>query len=84
MTLKNFIGSEAEREVFFNEDEFADSASYTPQEGGGPYTIKGIYNASYAALNAQGRAVESYIPTFTCFLADLPGTIEGGLLTVNP
>jgi hypothetical protein len=82
-TLKDFIGSADEAAAFFNTDEFADTASYTPFGGGGPYSVNGIHNAPFTSLNAQSQQVEAYSASFICLLADLPGTITDGTLVVK-
>ena len=49
-------------EVFFSEDDFAVSATFTP-DGGSARTVSGIFDAEYVAVDGIGEvAVSALIP----------------------
>jgi hypothetical protein len=68
--------------VFFDEDDFAVSATFTPQ-GGSASSVKGIFDAEYAAVEGDGQvAVSSTMPVFHCASASVPNA-HNGTLAVN-
>lgn len=68
--------------VFFDTDEFAVSATYTPA-GGAAATVNGIFDNGYdePALGLAGIAARG--PAFTCRAADVAANPEGDALVVN-
>lgn len=64
---------------FFDPDEFADTATFTPA-GGSPSAVNGIYDGSYVEPFAD---VEGNAPRFTCPTASIPDVQDGDALAVR-
>ena len=85
MTLKTQITSDIS--TFFNTDEFADEASYTPakyaqvhDEGTGhTTTINGNLYKDFVVINGN----EAYLPIFECATANVSTAAHGDRLTIN-
>ena len=83
MSLKSDMAADLSG-VFFNTEDFAESAVYTPKTGSA-YSINGHFDAAYESVDpGSGASVMSTHPVFKTYaaaLATTPGT--GDTLTVN-
>lgn len=85
MTLKTQITSDLA--TFFNTDEFADSATYTPAEyvhvhslgTNNTSTINGILFKDFVIVNNE----EAHLPIFECATSDVSSATHGDKLTIN-
>ena len=68
---------------FFELDDFADSAKYTPLNKRG-YTIKGIFDNPQASRNA-GNLLDITVPSpqFVCRTADVPSAADGDSIVIR-
>lgn len=77
------VETDIERAVFFDTDDFAVSATYTPA-GGSASTISGIFDDEFEAIETGALiAVASSAPVFQCKTSDVSTAAEGDALTVN-
>ena len=77
------VETDTERAVFFDSDDFAVSATYTPA-GGAATTISGIFDDAFEPVEAGGFVpVASSAPIFQCKTSDVASAAEGDALTVN-
>lgn len=77
------VETDTERAVFFDTDDFAVSATYTPA-GGSASTISGIFDDEYEPIEVGGFVpVASSSPVFQCKTSDVSSAAEGDALTVN-
>ena len=69
---------------FFDTDEFAESATYTPQ-GGSASTISVIFDKPYqsVALDSGTLDVEDIKPTVYCKTSDVSSVSHGDQLVIN-
>lgn len=85
MTLKTQITSDIS--TFFNTDEFADSASYTPAQYAHVHklgtsnttTVNGNLYKDFVVINGS----EAYLPIFECATADVSSAAHGDRLTID-
>ena len=71
------------RSVFFNTDDFGESATYTPQ-GGSASTISGILDKESDDIESGGEVGVVYsITTFTCRTTDVSSASFGDSLAVG-
>lgn len=73
---------------FFNTDDFAVSAVFTPRGGGNSSNIKGIFDKEFLSVGEQGEIdVASTDPVFMCKTSDVTnaraGTLVIGSTTYN-
>lgn len=68
---------------FFELDDFADSATYTPV-GGSPSTVLGIFDAPQASRNATDM-IDITIPSpqFVCRTVDVPSAADGDTIVIR-
>jgi len=77
------VETDTERAVFFDTDDFAVTASYTPA-GGSATDIKGIFDDEYEPIEVGGFVpVSSSAPVFQCKTSDVSAAADGDALTVN-
>lgn len=78
------IETATERAVFFDTDDFATAASYTPS-GGSASTVNGIFDSEFIEIDPlSGVGVVSAQPRFACAAADLPaGAAAGDAITIS-
>lgn len=69
-------------DAFFNTDDFAVAATYTP-DGGSPSTVNGIFDDEYFDEVGGSVGIEGSQPRFTCKLADVAAVEQGDALTVS-
>ncbi len=80
------VESAADRLVFFNTDEFGDSATYALAYALGETTVQGLFNIEFReVVEAEfGIGVGAHPAGFTMREADLPnGYDDGDEMTVN-
>ena len=53
------------KELFFNEEEFAESVTIVPQTGE-PYDISAIFDDEYQELDAGSSSIQSSSPQVSC------------------
>jgi len=78
------IESAADLAGFFDADDFAVAATYTPQ-GGVAVVVNGIFDDQCAGVDVDAEVeVSSETPMFRCASADLPSNAQDGdRLVVN-
>lgn len=77
------VETAVERAIFFEVDDFAVTASYTPQ-GGSPVAVRGIYDQEYLELDSGGSvAFAINQPRFQCASASVASAAEGDTLVVS-
>ena len=77
------VETDIERAVFFDTDDFAVSATYTPA-GGSASTISGIFDDAFEAVETGGFIpVASSSPIFQCKTSAVSSAAEGDALIVN-
>ena len=57
--------------AFFDLDEFADAATFTPAGGGPAFTVNGIFDAPYQLNSARDVQIDTDKPRFTCRSSDV-------------
>ena len=67
---------------FYNTDDFAVNATYTPQ-GGSASTITGIFDEEYQLIDAGSVGVSGSTPVFECASSSVPAAAPGDTLVVN-
>lgn len=68
---------------FFELDDFADSATYTPT-GGSASTVLGIFDAPQASRNATDILdITIPAPQFVCRTADVPNAADGDTIVIR-
>lgn len=68
---------------FFELDDFADSATYTPT-GGSASTVLGIFDAPQASRNATDMLdITIPAPQFVCRTADVPNAADGDTIVIR-
>lgn len=68
---------------FFELDDFADSATYTPT-GGSSSTVLGIFDAPQASRNATDMLdITIPAPQFVCRTADVPNAADGDTIVIR-
>ena len=68
---------------FFELDDFADSATYTPVDGC-PSTILGIFDAPQASRNATDLMdITIPAPQFVCRTVDVPNAADGDSIVIR-
>lgn len=67
---------------FFDTDDFAEAAIYTP-EGGSNSTVNGIFDAAHVLLDGEMADISQQMPTFLCAAADVPNASHGDTLQVG-
>jgi hypothetical protein len=68
---------------FFELDDFADAATYTPA-GGGASTINGIFDAPQASRNATDLMdITIPAPQFVCRTVDAPNAADGDDIVIR-
>jgi hypothetical protein len=68
---------------FFELDDFADAATYTPA-GGGSSTINGIFDAPQASRNATDLMdITIPAPQFVCRTVDAPNAADGDGIVIR-
>lgn len=68
---------------FFELDDFADAATYTPV-GGGASTVQGIFDNPQASRNATDLMdVTIPAPQFVCRTVDVPNAADGDLIVIR-
>ena len=77
------VETATELAIFFEANDFAVTASYTPQ-GGSSANILGIYDQEYLELDSGGSvAFAINQPRFQCDTASVPSAAEGDTLVVS-
>ncbi|MGI9141869.1 MAG: head-tail joining protein [Fluviibacter sp.] len=79
------MGVESEKDIldFFEVDDFADVATYTPI-GGRPACVTGIFDAPQASRNATDMIdITIPAPQFVCRTVDVPNAADGDSLTIR-
>ena len=77
------VETDIERAVFFDSDDFAVSATYTPS-GGTATSISGIFDDTFETVETGGFIpVASSSPMFQVKTSDVSSAAEGDALTVN-
>tara|TARA_R110002153_G_scaffold162798_2_gene315339 strand:- start:550 stop:861 length:312 start_codon:yes stop_codon:yes gene_type:complete len=77
------VETATELAIFFEANDFAVTASYTPQ-GGSSTNILGIYDQEYLELDSGGSvAFAINQPRFQCDTASVPSAAEGDTLVVS-
>lgn len=79
------MGVESEKDIldFFEVDDFADVATYTPINGR-PVIIQGIFDNPQASRNATDMMdITIPAPQFVCRTADVPNAADGDSLTIR-
>ena len=77
------VETATELAVFFEADDFAVAATYTP-DGGSPVTISGIFDNEFFEADAGGMvSVAIQQPRFQCSTSSVSGAEEGDALVVN-
>lgn len=77
------VETATELAIFFETDDFAVTATYTPA-GGSPTSIKGIFDNEFYEADAGGSvtfAIEQ--PRFTCASSDVASAVEGEAIVIN-
>ncbi|MDY6790533.1 MAG: head-tail joining protein [Thermodesulfobacteriota bacterium] len=69
-------------DTFFNTDDFAVAATYTPLVGL-PSTVNGIFDDEYFDEVGGSVGIEGSQPRFTCKLEDIAAVEQGDALTVS-
>lgn len=69
-------------DVFFQDEDFASSATYTP-DGGSASTISGIFDDEYVEVDGQNVGIASNMPVFQCKTSDVISASDGDALVVN-
>lgn len=68
---------------FFELDDFADSATYTPV-GGSASTVLGIFDAPQASRNATDMMdITIPSPQFVCRTVDVPNAADGDTIVIR-
>lgn len=68
---------------FFELDDFADSATYTPA-GGSASTVLGIFDAPQASRNATDMMdITIPAPQFVCRTVDVPNAADGDSIVIR-
>lgn len=68
---------------FFELDDFADSATYTPS-GGSASTVLGIFDAPQASRNATDMMdITIPAPQFVCRTVDVPNAADGDSIVIR-
>ena len=77
------VETATERAIFFEADDFAVTASYTPQ-GGSATNINGIFDNEYFEADAGGTiGIAIQQPAFLCQTSDVASAREGDAITIN-
>ena len=79
------MGVEAAADIldFFELDDFADTATYTPV-GGGAVSVLGIFDAPQASRNATDMMdITIPSPQFVCRTADVPAAADGDEIVIR-
>jgi hypothetical protein len=77
------VETATELAVFFETDDFAVTASYTPS-GGSASDVKGIFDKEYLELDSGGTvAFAVNQPRFQCSTADVANAAEGDAITIS-
>lgn len=66
---------------FYDTDDFAVSATYTPQ-GGSASTITGIFDNEYQMIDAGSVGVSGATPVFECATASVSSAAPGDSLVI--
>lgn len=67
---------------YFSTDDFAITASYTP-DGGSAKTINGIFDNNYELIDTGEIGVSSTVPMFQCATSDLANASNLDQITIN-
>lgn len=66
------VETAADREGFYNTDEFGCEVSYTPVGGGSTTVIAGIWDSNTVLIDTESQVgVQSRAPTFMCRVDDV-------------
>ena len=77
------VETASERAIFFEADDFAVTASYTPQ-GGSATNINGIFDNEFFEADAGGTiGIAIQRPRFVCQTSDVSSAREGDAITIN-
>lgn len=77
------VETATELAIFFEADDFAVAATYTPV-GGASSTVNGIFDNEFFEADAGGFvAVATQQPRFVCKTSDVASAAEGDALIVN-
>lgn len=77
------VESTADLLDFFELDDFADSATYTPT-GGSASTVLGIFDNPQASRNATDMMdITIPAPQFVCRTADVPNAADGDTIVIR-
>lgn len=77
------VESTADLLDFFELDDFADSANYTPT-GGSASTVLGIFDNPQASRNATDMMdITIPAPQFVCRTADVPNAADGDTIVIR-
>jgi hypothetical protein len=77
------VETATELAVFFEADDFAVTASYTPQ-GGSSTNVLGIYDQEYLELDSGGSvAFAINQPRFQCATASVSSAAEGDTMVIS-
>lgn len=77
------VESSADILDFFELDDFADAATYTPV-GGGASTVLGIFDNPQASRNATDLMdITIPAPQFVCRTVDVPNAADGDLIVIR-
>lgn len=75
----------ADLATFFNTNDFAIAATYSPEQFAGVHpssksrTVNGIFDRDFIEINGT----EAYAPVFDCSAADVSDVSHGARLTIN-
>jgi hypothetical protein len=77
------VETATERAIFFEADDFAVTASYTPS-GGVAANVNGIFDNEHVEVDAGGSVTVSLQqPLFTCQTSDVSSAAEGDAITIS-
>jgi len=77
------VETATERAIFFEADDFAVTASYTPS-GGSATNINGIFDNEYFEADAGGTiGIAIQQPRFQCQTSNVSSAAEGDAITIN-
>jgi len=68
---------------FFNDRDFAISATFTDVSAGSSSTVKGIFDNETALVEAGDVEVETTAPRFTCAYSDVSAAVEDDTFVIN-
>ena len=77
------VEGDSERALFFQTDDFATGATYTPS-GGSASTVNGVFTKEYSLADLGGVVgVGSNDPSFVCRTTDVSSAANGDAIVVN-